>query len=615
MESTWKRFYRQCVLMSTVRVGSRGESKSSSTLFSAAEIQDYDLHPYDRTAICSVNRGRNWELSVLDLNSWKLSRFLSGGQSLQTPDFSPEGDLVAFQSDFEGDENHDVYLASANRKRTSKVTRGGTDNQSPRFSPDGRLVAFISNRWRDIENVHVTDLNGKRVKRLTSEEFPVKEFAWSPNGTSIAYATGVNHLDHISVVDVAKTRTKKVLHSNRAEYSLSSGIGSKPAPWSADGTRLLFVSNENDSMDIGEVNLQGRKKRWLVRSRRDKSDPRWSPDGRILAYAEIRDPHCVVATQSGSQTKVIAPRDGVSRGLKWASDGSLTFINGSSMRPEEFYVSRGERTTTNSRFQSRPLAKTGLSKPRLVQYKSFDGVRISALLHPPTAGNRRAGIVMPHGGPEMQSLDAWDQLPHMLASKGFAVIEPNYRGSTGYGRKFLHMHDKDLGRGDLLDTIHAARYLIRSGNANRNRIGFWGASYGGYLCLMALTKHPEIWGAGVSAVGFFDWETEFANERGYLKAYDRIKMGDPEKNPGLFRDRSPIHFLDELKAPLLLTASSRDPRCPPTETREVVKILRKLGKTHEYHEYPDEGHWPRKRRNLIDLYTRSVKFLDDNLPK
>jgi dipeptidyl aminopeptidase/acylaminoacyl peptidase len=133
--------------------------------------------------------------------------------------------------------------------------------------------------------------------------------------------------------------------------------------------------------------------------------------------------------------------------------------------------------------------------------------------------------------------------------------------------------------------------------------------------MLALTKYPEMWAAGVSIVGFFDWATEHESERGYLKAYDESKMGDPKKDPDFFHDRSPINFLQNLRAPILMTASAKDVRCPPTESRAVAKRLKKMGKEFEYHEYPDEGHWPRKRKNLIDLYTRSARFLDEHIPK
>jgi dipeptidyl aminopeptidase/acylaminoacyl peptidase len=195
------------------------------------------------------------------------------------------------------------------------------------------------------------------------------------------------------------------------------------------------------------------------------------------------------------------------------------------------------------------------------------------------------------------------------------VLKPNYRGSTGYGRRFLHLHDKDLGGGDYLDTVYAGKHLVASGLVDKDRLGYWGASYSGFTCMLALTKHPDMWAAGVSIVGFFDWETEHENERGYLKKYDESKMGDPKKNPEIFKDRSPIYFLDRLEAPLLMTASAKDVRCPPTESRAVVKRLKAMGKMHEYHEYSDEGHWPRKRKNLIDLYTRSTRFLDQHIPE
>ena len=164
-----------------------------------------------------------------------------------------------------------------------------------------------------------------------------------------------------------------------------------------------------------------------------------------------------------------------------------------------------------------------------------------------------------------------------------------------------------------MDTILAGKYLVDQDLADEDKLGFWGVSYGGYLCMMALTKAPDMWAAGVSIVGFFDWETEMATERGFLKAYDRKKMGDPVKDREFFRERSPAYFLQNLRAPLMMTASARDVRCPPTESRAVVKRLKGMGKECVYHEYRDEGHWPRKRKNLMDLYTRTSGFLDERI--
>jgi dipeptidyl aminopeptidase/acylaminoacyl peptidase len=322
-----------------------------------------------------------------------------------------------------------------------------------------------------------------------------------------------------------------------------------------------------------------------------------------------------VKVKRGSRTQTVSPADGVSRHVRWApAGGRLYLINGSAVRQDELFVAK-----TNSKVLTKlhpdPLPRAWLVRPRLIRYMSFDGRQIPALLYVPKDRSRKAGVVFPHGGPEMQTINEWDQLPQMLAERGFTVISPNYRGSTGYGREFLHLHDKDLGGGDFLDTVYAGKSLTDSGRVSEDRLGYWGASYSGFTCMLALTKFPNMWAAGVCIVGFFDWETEIANERGYLQAYDHKKMGDPKEDPEFFRERSPIHFLENITAPLLMTASSHDVRCPPTESRAVVARLRKLGKKLEYHEYADEGHWPRKRKNLMDLYERSTRFLDKHIPK
>jgi dipeptidyl aminopeptidase/acylaminoacyl peptidase len=591
------------------------EKSDIADLFSAIEIQDFDIHPGGKKAICSVNRGKNWELATIDLVDGRLSRFLSGDQSLMSPIYSPGGDRVAYHVDFEGDEDHDVVVVGSDGKGARKLTDGVEDNYGPEFSPDGETVAFLSNRDDDIDNLFVISSRGGKMRKLTEEELPVKRFAWSPAGDRIAYETGVGDDDFISLASPQKMKTRKVLAKKSVEHSLVGDFGS-PNPWSSDGGRLLFVSNENDAADIGVLDIASGRRKWLVRSRNEKFAPQWSPDGRSLAYLEMHEPDVQLKVKTGSRTVIVSPKEGTSRAAKWLPGGDgIAFVSGSSRRPEEVFVARAGRPKRLSRFQTRALPKHVLIPPKTVRYRSFDGLKIPALLFSPRDRSRRAGIVLPHGGPEMVDTNLWDQLTAMLLDKGFHVLKPNYRGSTGYGRRFLHLHDKDLGGGDYLDTVYAGKHLVASGLVDKDRLGYWGASYSGFTCMLALTKHPDMWAAGVSIVGFFDWETEHENERGYLKKYDESKMGDPKKNPEIFKDRSPIYFLDRLEAPLLMTASAKDVRCPPTESRAVVKRLKAMGKMHEYHEYSDEGHWPRKRKNLIDLYTRSTRFLDQHIPE
>lgn len=583
-------------------------------LFDAVEIQDFDVHPSGKTAVCSVNRGRNWELATLNLGTGRLKYLLSEEQSLRSPAYSPDGRTVAFQKDFEGDENHDIVTIRQDGKGARRITDGVEDNFMPQFSPNGKSIAFLSNRRDDIENLYLIGVKGGKITRLTDEELPLKGFAWSPTGDMIACNFGVGDDDYIMIADPTKKRAKRVLSKRNVEYSLAGDYGG-PFPWSQGGQRLLFLSNEMDVVDIGQLDVGTGKARWLVRSKNDKYLPQWSPDGLSLAYMEHSEPDVVVRIKKGKVAKTVSPVGGSCRAMRWMPDGKrVIFVNGSSVKPEEIYISSGapKRVT---RFRTKPLGKSLRIKPKVVRFASFDRLKVQALLYEPKDRSRRAGIVLPHGGPEMLDSDTWDQLTLMLLDKGFYIIKPNYRGSTGFGRRFLHLHDRDLGGGDYLDTVYAGKYLTERGLVDKARLAYWGASYSGFTCMLSLTKHPDMWASGVSIVGFFDWMTEHEAERGYLKKYDESKMGDFSRNTEFLRERSPFNFLDRLKAPLLMTASSKDVRCPPTEARAVVKKLKGLGNEPEYHEYTDEGHWPRKRKNLIDLYVRSAEFLDKHVPK
>ena len=198
-------------------------------------------------------------------------------------------------------------------------------------------------------------------------------------------------------------------------------------------------------------------------------------------------------------------------------------------------------------------------------------------------------------------------------NNGYAVIAPNYRGSTGYGKDFEEKNRFDMGGGDLQDVIAAARFLETTGYVDPRKIAIMGGSYGGYMTMMGLTKAPEIWAAGVAIVPFVNWFTELEHEDPVLREWDLATMGDPVENRALYEDRSPINFVDRIRAPLLILAGGNDPRCPKDESDQVVEAIRQRGGVVEYHFYEDEGHGFARIENGIDSFERTVAFLDKHV--
>jgi dipeptidyl aminopeptidase/acylaminoacyl peptidase len=201
-----------------------------------------------------------------------------------------------------------------------------------------------------------------------------------------------------------------------------------------------------------------------------------------------------------------------------------------------------------------------------------------------------------------------------LANQGYFIIAPNYRGSTGYGKEFEDANRFDMGGGDLQDVVAAADWLTKTGYVDAKKIAVLGGSYGGYLSMMAVTKAPEHWAAAVPIVPFVNWFTEIQNEDPALREYDMATMGDPMKDKARLQERSPINFVDQIKAPVLLLAGGNDPRCPRTEAEQVASAIKKHGGVVELKVYENEGHGFAKIENQIDAYTRIADFLKKYVP-
>jgi dipeptidyl aminopeptidase/acylaminoacyl peptidase len=257
-----------------------------------------------------------------------------------------------------------------------------------------------------------------------------------------------------------------------------------------------------------------------------------------------------------------------------------------------------------------------LPEAQIVHYKSFDGKVISALMWVPFNLKRdgsNPALVLPHGGPTWQMSDYWNPDATALVSRGYICIAPNPRGSTGYGIAFQKANYQDLGGGDLQDEVYAAKFLEATGYTDAKKIGITGGSYGGYMTLIALTKTPDVWAAGVEEYGIINWMTMLQHSDPLLRQYEKSLLGDPVKDRKVYEADSPITYIHQVKAPLLVLQGDNDPRVPKEEAEQVVQLLHRDGKTVAAHYYPNEGHGFEKRENQIDSIRRTIEWFDKYL--
>jgi dipeptidyl aminopeptidase/acylaminoacyl peptidase len=247
--------------------------------------------------------------------------------------------------------------------------------------------------------------------------------------------------------------------------------------------------------------------------------------------------------------------------------------------------------------------------PEEITYPGMDGTLIPALLFTPTGVKPAPAVLIIHGGPDWLFEMTWYPLMAHMASRGWIILAPNYRGSTGYGRDWQAASRFDFGGVDTDDVTAGALYLVKEGLADKLRIGITGRSHGGYLTASCMTRHPELWAAGSAVVPFLNWFTNHEEIRPDLKHWDIENFGDPVENHDRWVERSPGFFLDRVRAPLQLICGGSDVRCPVKDSIQARDILQKLGREVDFVLYENEGHIFLNMENVVDSETRRVAFL------
>ncbi len=532
-------------------------------------------------------------------------------------DPSPDGKWLLYTQDTGGNEKPNIFRMPAVGGPPTQLTH--TENVSYwsiHWTPDSRYITFVAELEKPGQyQAYRMDADGHNVELLApaTPEGLVADAKLSPDGRYLALVrTHDFQHDGIAILDTVSGKERWLIPIPKEGFAHF-------IDWDPSGRFLLIVSNltQNGMSAPGLLDIQTGHVQWLSSSAWDTTPFSWSSDGRYISYAEnVAGEHQLYLYDVKERKSVQLPlAGGWVWGTRFSPDNTRLAVHYTSAdQPSDIWVVPLDTLEAGQRTYSfvAGLTPENFVRPYVVTYPSFDGTTIAALLYlPPNLkrdGSNKA-IVYIHGGPAWQSVNRWVREISYLVTRGYIIIAPNYRGSTGFGRAFEEANRGDLGGGDLKDVVAAVDYLKETGYVDSEHIAVMGGSYGGYLTMMAITKYPDLWAAAVAIVPFVNWFTEYENEDEVLKAYDRMMMGDPQENADLWRDRSPIFFIDRVKAPLLLLAGENDIRCPAEETKQVVDALQRRGIPVEAKIYPHEGHRFQRREHQLDALRRIGDFL------
>jgi dipeptidyl aminopeptidase/acylaminoacyl peptidase len=566
-----------------------------------------------------------WRVGVEGGWPQQLTAFVD--DTVRTIGVSPRDGTVAFCADHDGDEFHQIYLLDPNGGWPEQITDDpqvqhyvGGDS----FSPDGTKLAYAANARTPTDmEVWVRELESGDVRSVFGEGMYAFPASWSPDGTKLVCLDLRNNSDSsIHVVDLESGAATEITpHDEEALYL--------PGPWKPDGSGFYFLSDEGrEFRGLAFYDVASGRHEWVETPDRDIEEGAASDDGRVLAWLVNEDGWERLRARDMQAGRDLPEPDlpagarphltGFEPPIALSNDGSRAAVILAGPRtPPEVYVvdtETGESRAVTESWIGGGFAEEELVDVEAITYPTFDDREIPAWLYRPHDANGRVPVVLAiHGGPEAQERPIYNPLYQYLLSRGVAVLATNIRGSTGYGKSYQRLIQRDWGGGDLKDWDHAVRWLHDQDWVDRERIGVWGGSYGGFAVLTCVTRLPDYWAAAVDIFGPYNLLT-FARAvpppwRRMMKRF----VGDPDEDADLLVERSPMTYVDNAKTPLLVIQGAKDPRVVKGESDQLVEKLRSLGRTVEYIVFDDEGHGFTKRKNELTTMRASGDWLQKYL--
>jgi len=543
-----------------------------------------------------------------------------GGELRQLTDYAepvsgqllPDGRIL-LERDEGGNERTQLYLLGGDLEPL--VVDARFIHATPHVTPGGTLLAYATNRRNGSDfDIVARDLESGEERTFELGGYCAVESV-SPDGRWIVVErTGDRSADNdLFLVDVESGEVVHTTpHDEPAEYY---------APvWLADGSTFLLATNEGrDTFAIARHDITTGARTVVHESEWDLV-PYGDEAGRsVLVVAnedgysrlELRDPQTLELRE-----RVPLPGRGVVEQPVFSKDGALlAFSFSSPVEPHDVYLydldrQSLERLTTSPR----DVDPGTLVEPTLHRFESFDGESVPVFLFEPEGEGPFPVVVMVHGGPEAQWLPwfapSFAPLTQHLVSHGYAVAAPNVRGSTGYGKRYAQLDDIEKRLDSVRDLGSLHEWLSARPEIDGSRAVVYGRSYGGYMVLAALAFQPELWAAGIEAVGISSLVTFLENTSDYRRAAREREYGSLAHDREFLLEASPMTHIDAIRAPLFIQHGRNDPRVPVSESEHIHAVLTDKGIPSELLIFDDEGHTVAKLSNRIETFTRAAAFLE-----
>ncbi len=540
--------------------------------------------------------------------------------------WSPERSELVFGMDEGGNEREQLYLLDPDTGAITNLTQHpDAKHRWGGWSHDGERFAFTSNRRDEaVFDVYVQerDAVGNEAELIHEGDGWLNVGGWSPDDDRMIVHEAYSNFDmDVSMLDIETGELEHLTpHEGNVRYTSVS--------WSPDG-ESLYVSTDRDTDTLHLARLDLDTREWSV----VVDGGEWNVDGAAIdedsgrvVYSRNVDGYTELTVGEFADPDTIETfpdpdlPGGVAGGVSFTDDAGhfAVTVTGSADNTNVYVVDvetgEAERWTNAA---TAGVPRESFREPELIHYETFDGREIPAFFTlPEGAEDASSGVpvvVDIHGGPESQRRPSFSGVTQYLLHHGYAVFEPNVRGSAGYGKAYGHLDDVEKRMDSVADIEAAVEWLHDHPTVDDDRIVAYGGSYGGFMVLASVTEYPDLWAAGVDVVGIANFVTFLENTGEWRRKLREAEYGSLEEDREFLESISPSNNIENIEAPLFVLHGENDPRVPVGEAEQIVEKAREQGVPVRKLIFDDEGHGFSKLENRIEAYTAIVDFLEEHV--